>query len=509
MTAPATEGERYDVAKTYKNFIAGEWVEAEGGATYENRNPADRDDLIGRFAASGPRDVERAVASAVEGFRHWSRVPAPRRGETLKRAGDLLVERKDEIAEGMTREMGKPLVETRGDVQEAIDTAYYAASEGRRLFGRTAPSELVDKAGFVVRRPAGVFAIVTPWNFPIAVPSWKIFPALASGNAFIWKPAQDTPWSAVQFIEVLVEAGVPGDVVHLVTGFGSEAGAPLVAHEDVTGVSFTGSTEVGCRIAAVCGERGRRVSLEMGGKNAQLVMDDADLELALEGVLWGAFGTTGQRCTATSRLILHRKIHEELVEKLVERAEKLTLGDGRKEGTEVGPLINEDALRKVETYVRIGREEGATLRTGGERATDGQLARGWFFRPTIFTDVTPTMRIAREEIFGPVLAVFQVDDFDQGIEVMNGVRYGLSSSIYTRDVNRAFRAIDRIEAGITYVNGPTIGAEAHFPFGGVKDTGNGHREGGWPVYDFFTDLKTVYVDYSGRLQKAQIDTWTE
>jgi aldehyde dehydrogenase (NAD+) len=496
------------MAKTYKNFVAGEWVAAEGGATYENHNPADHDDLIGHFAAAGPRDVDRAVASALEGFRLWSRVPAPKRGEILKQAGDLLVESKEELAEGMTREMGKPLVETRGDVQEAIDTAYYAASEGRRFFGRTAPSELSDKVGLVFRRPAGVFGIVTPWNFPIAVPSWKILPALLCGNAIVWKPAQDTPWSAVKFVEILLEAGIPPAVVQLVTGFGSEVGAPLVAHRDITGVSFTGSTEVGCRIAAVCGENGKRVSLEMGGKNAQLVMEDADLELAIEGVLWGAFGTTGQRCTATSRLVLHDAIHDTFVDDLVRRAESLQLGDGRKEKTDVGPLINEDALQKVESYVRIGQEQGATLRTGGERAADGDLAKGWFFKPTIFTDVDPSMRIAQEEIFGPVLSVIRVRDFDEGIEVVNGVRYGLSSSIYTRDVSRAFRGIDRIEAGITYVNGPTIGAEAHFPFGGVKDTGNGHREGGWPVYDFFTDLKTVYVDYSGRLQKAQIDTWS-
>ena len=494
------------MAETFRNFIAGEWVDAEGGATFENRNPADAGDLIGEFAASGPSDVNRAVAAAREGFREWSRMPAPRRGEVLKRAGDLLVERKEELADGMTREMGKPLMETRGDVQEAIDTAYYAASEGRRLFGRTAPSELPDKMGFAIRRPAGIFGIITPWNFPIAVPSWKIFPALVCGNAVVWKPAQDTPWSAVKFVEILLEAGLPDRVFQLVTGFGTEAGAPLVAHDDVTGISFTGSTAVGTRIAARCGEDAKPVSLEMGGKNAQLVMDDADLELAMEGVLWGAFGTTGQRCTATSRLLLHQRVHDEFVEELVRQAEAMTLGDGRAEGTDVGPLINEDARHKVEKYVRIGQEEGATLRTGGAIADEGELADGWFYPPTVFTDVTPEMRIAREEIFGPVLSVIRVGGFDEGIEVMNDVRYGLSSSIYTSDVERAFRAIDRIEAGITYVNGPTIGAEAHFPFGGVKDTGNGHREGGWPVYDFFTDIKTVYVDYSGRLQKAQIDT---
>lgn len=490
----------------YRNFIAGEWTRADSGATLENRNPADWDDLIGVFAASGPVDVERAVEAAWGGFREWSRVPAPKRGEVLKRAGDLLTERKEELADGMTREMGKPLVETRGDVQEAIDTAYYAASEGRRLFGRTAPSELPSKLGFTIRRPAGVFGIVTPWNFPIAVPSWKIFPALVCGCAVVWKPAEDTPWSAVRFVEILLEAGLPLNAIQLVTGFGPDAGAPLVQHPEVSGVSFTGSTAVGWQIAARCGERGKPVSLEMGGKNAQLVMADADLELALEGVLWGAYGTAGQRCTATSRLILESPVHDDFVDRLAARAEKLVLGDGRRDGTDVGPLINEDALEKVEKYVRIGQEEGATLHLGGSRPDDERLARGWFYRPTLFTGVRPDMRIATEEIFGPVLSVLRVDSLDEGIEVMNGVRYGLSSSIYTRDVGAAFRAIEAIEAGITYVNGPTIGAEAHFPFGGVKDTGNGHREGGWPVYDFFTETKTVYVDYSGRLQKAQIDT---
>ncbi len=490
----------------YQNYIAGEWVGAHGGAAYENVNPADTDDVIGTFAASGPGDVDRAVAAAWEGFREWSTTPAPVRGEVLRRAGDLLTERKDELADGMTREMGKPLVETRGDVQEAIDTAYYAASEGRRLFGRTAPSELRDKMGFTVRRPAGVFGIVTAWNFPIAVPSWKIFPALACGCAVVWKPAEDSPWSAVKFVETLLDAGLPENAIQLVTGYGPEVGAPLVDHPDVTGVSFTGSTEVGKKIAAACGAKAKPISLEMGGKNAQLVMDDADVELALEGVLWGAFGTTGQRCTATSRLILHESIHDAFVDELVERARGLTLGDGREDGIDVGPLINEDARRKVEKYVAIGRDEGAELVTGGSIAEDGDLEKGWFYQPTIFVGVEREMRIAREEIFGPVLSVIRVGDFDEGIEVMNDVRYGLSSSIYTRDVNRAFRAIDRIEAGITYVNGPTIGAEAHFPFGGVKDTGNGHREGGWPVYDFFTETKTVYVDYSGKLQKAQIDT---
>jgi len=494
------------MSETYRNLIGGKWVKSATGTTFTNTNPADTSDVVGTFAASGPADIDEAVVAAKAGFEEWARIPAPVRGDVLRRAGDLLTERKDELADGMTREMGKPLVETRGDVQEAIDTAYYAASEGRRLFSYAAPSELPQKIGVSIRRPAGVFGIITPWNFPIAVPSWKIFPALVCGDAVVWKPAEDTPWSAVKFVEILLEAGLPENVIQLVTGFGPEAGAPLTTHRWVTGISFTGSTAVGCKIAAACGEQAKPVSLEMGGKNAQLVLDDADVELALEGVLWGAFGTTGQRCTATSRLLLQAGIHDEFVDELVQRAEALVLGDGRKRGTDVGPLINEEARDKVAKYVRIGTDEGANLRTGGEIPAGKRLAGGWFYRPTIFTAVEPAMRIAQEEIFGPVLSVLRVENLDHGIGVMNDVRYGLSSSIYTRDVNAAFQAIDRVDAGITYVNGPTIGAEAHYPFGGVKDTGNGHREGGWPVYDFFSDLKTVYVDYSGRLQRAQIDT---
>ena len=493
--------------ETYKSFIAGKWTDAEGGASYENRNPADTDDVIGRFPACGPPDVEKAVASAVRGFEEWSRIPAPKRGEVLKKAGDLLTERKEELADGMTREMGKPLVETRGDVQEAIDTAYYAASEGRRLFSFTAPSELRDKAGWAIRRPAGVFGIVTPWNFPIAVPSWKIFPALVCGNAVVWKPAQDTPWSAVKFVEVLLEAGLPANVVQLVTGFGSEAGAPLVSHPDVTGVSFTGSTEVGCRIAARCGEQGKPVSLEMGGKNAQIVLDDADVDLAMEGVLWGAFGTTGQRCTATSRLILQDGIHDDFLSQLVDRARSLRLGDGRKKDTDVGPLISEAAREKVERYIDLGQADGADLLCGGRRPEGREYEKGHFFEPTIFARVDAGMRIEQEEIFGPVLSVVRVRTPDEAFRINNGVKYGLSSSIYTRDVTIAFRALNELDNGITYVNAPTIGAEAHLPFGGVKQTGNGHREGGWEVYEFYSETKVGYLDFSGRLQRAQIDNY--
>ena len=493
------------MAELYKNFINGKWVEAKSGKTFENRNPADRRDLIGLFPASGPEDVEEAVSAARNAFAEWRLVPAPKRGEILYRVGELLRQRKEEIARAMTREMGKVLKETRGDVQEGIDTAYYTAGEGRRLFGETTPSELPDKFAMSVRVPVGVCGLITPWNFPMAIPTWKIFPALLCGNTVVLKPAEDTPYTAVKLFELLEEAGVPPGVANLVHGVGEEAGAALVRHRDVRLISFTGSTAVGREIAAVCGQSLKRVSLEMGGKNGQIVMEDADLKLALEGALWGAFGTTGQRCTATSRLILHRQIKKELTDMLVERAEKIKIGDGLDESVEMGPLINEAAREKVHGYVQIGKEEGARLLTGGTVYEEGKRRQGYFYRPTLFDRVTPDMRIAQEEIFGPVLSVIEVQSFEQAIEVLNGTPYGLSSSIYTRDVGRAFRALRDIEAGITYINGPTIGAEVHLPFGGVKETGNGHREAGTTVYDIFSEWKSVYIDYSGRLQKAQID----
>jgi len=493
------------MAELYKNYINGKWIEAKSGKTFENRNPADRRDLIGLFPASGPEDVEEAVSAAKKAFAEWRLAPAPKRGEILYRVGELLRQRKEEIARAMTREMGKVLKETRGDVQEGIDTAYYTAGEGRRLFGETTPSELPDKFAMSVRAPVGVCGLITPWNFPMAIPTWKIFPALLCGNTVVLKPAEDTPHTAVKLFELLEEAGVPPGVANLVHGVGEEAGAALVRHRDVRLISFTGSTAVGREIAAVCGQSLKRVSLEMGGKNGQIVMEDADLKLALEGALWGAFGTTGQRCTATSRLILHRQIKKELTDMLVERAEKIKIGDGLDESVEMGPLINEAAREKVHGYVQIGKEEGARLLTGGTVYEEGKRRQGYFYRPTLFDRVTPDMRIAQEEIFGPVLSVIEVQSFEQAIEVLNGTPYGLSSSIYTRDVGRAFRALRDIEAGITYINGPTIGAEVHLPFGGVKETGNGHREAGTTVYDIFSEWKSVYIDYSGRLQKAQID----
>jgi aldehyde dehydrogenase (NAD+) len=493
------------MAEQFKNFIDGKWLAASTGRTFENRNPANRDDLIGLFPASNAADVDLAAAAAKRAFASWRLVPAPKRGEIIFRVGELLKKHKEELARIETREMGKILKETRGDVQEGIDCAFYAAGEGRRLFGETTPAELPNKFAMSVRAPVGVCALITPWNFPLAIPTWKLFPALVCGNAVILKPAEDTPQTAGRFVEILIEAGLPPGVVNLVHGRGEEAGAALVRHRDVQLVSFTGSAAVGREIASVCGEKLKRVSLELGGKNAQIVMDDADLDLAVEGALWGAFGTTGQRCTATSRLIVHQEVAKKITGMLVARAEKIKIGDGLDESVEMGPLINQAAREKVLKYIDIGKREGARLVTGGAIYNAGACAKGYFFQPTIFDRVKPDMRIAQEEIFGPVLSIIEIGSFEEAIEVLNGTAYGLSSSIYTQDVARAFRAMRDIEAGITYINGPTIGAEVHLPFGGVKDTGNGHREAGTTVYDIFTEWKSIYVDYSGKLQRAQID----
>ena len=493
----------------FRNFIGGQWTAPSDGQYFDNRNPADMSDIVGRFPLSSKADVDRAVASAQRGFESWRRTPAPLRGDVLRHVGDLLAARKEEIASLMTREMGKPLAETRGDVQEGIDTAYYAASEGRRLFGHTVPSELRDKWAMSYRRPIGVCGIITPFNFPLAIPTWKMFPALVCGNACVFKPAEDVPHTGAVFVEILLEAGLPPETIQLVHGKGEVAGAAIVEHPAVTVVSFTGSTETGRIVGEICGRMHKRLSLEMGGKNAQIVLDDANIDLAVEGVLWGAFGTTGQRCTATSRLILQSGVHDALLSKLVDRAQSLRLGDGRRNGTDVGPLIHDGAVKKVEQYVEIGQREKATLTLGGNRAAGKGLDNGHFFQPTIFTDVRPGSRLEQEEIFGPVLSVIRVGSLDEAIAVNNDVRYGLSSSIYTGNVGSAFRALQELDNGITYVNAPTIGAEAHLPFGGVKQTGNGHREGGWSVYEFFSETKVGYVDFSGALQRAQIDTYAE
>ena len=493
--------------KKFQNFINGKWVDAVSGKTFENRNPANWDELVGTFPKSGVEDVNGAVRAARRAFEQWRLVPAPKRGDIMRRVGDIMVAKKEELARQMTREMGKVLAETRGDVQEGIDTAYYAASEGRRLFGHTVPSELPNKFNMAMRVPVGVAGIVTPWNFPMAIPTWKIFPALLCGNTIVFKPASDTPATATSLVEILLEAGIPEGVVNIVHGGGGEVGNAIVGHPEVDLVSFTGSTEVGKKISSMAAATLKRVSLELGGKNAQIVMDDADLELALDGVLWGAFGTTGQRCTATSRLILQEGIHDRFLDTLVKRVEALRLGDGLLATTDVGPCVNQGQQETVGSYVAIGLQQGARMLTGGTIPKGDGLGKGWFYAPTVFADVRPDHRIAKEEIFGPVLSVLKVRTLEEAVTVLNDTIYGLSSSLYTASVNDAFRAIRDIRAGITYINAPTIGAEAHMPFGGVKQTGNGHREGGWTVYDFFSEWKTVYIDYSGGLQRAQIDNY--
>ena len=492
---------------TYHNYINGQWVPSESGETFENRNPADTREVIGRFALSGKEDVERAVDAAHNARDAWRRLPAPRRAEILFRLGQILIDRKEQFAREMTREMGKVLKETGGDVQEAIDCTFFAAGEGRRLHGFTTPAEMRDKFAMCVRQPVGLCGLITPWNFPMAITSWKLLPALVCGNTVVLKHDEDTPLSALNLVRACEEAGVPAGVVNLVTGYGEEVGAPLVEHSQVRLVSFTGSTETGRTVAGACAARNAICALEMGGKNVQIVMEDADIDLAVEGAVWGAFGTSGQRCTATSRLVVHKKIYLEFTNKLIERAQALRIGSGLDPNTEMGAVINDAAVKKVMSYIEIGRrEDGATLACGGNCLTDGDYAHGYFIEPTVFTDADPQMRIAQEEIFGPVTAIIPIDSLDQAIEIANNVPYGLSASIYTQNVNRAFHAMSEMYTGIVYINSPTIGAEVHLPFGGTKATGNGHREAGTQVLDIFTEWKSIYIDYSSRLQRAQIDS---
>ncbi|MCS6859680.1 MAG: aldehyde dehydrogenase family protein [Abditibacteriales bacterium] len=486
-----------------KNFINGRWVESPSGATFESRNPA-TGEVLGVCTRSNAEDVEAAVAAAVNAFDRWRKTPAPRRAEILFRAAEIMLRRKEDLAQLVTNEMGKVIAEGRGDVQEAIDMTYYMAGEGRRQFGLVAPVELPNKFGMCLRDPIGVVGAITPWNFPIAIPCWKLMPALVLGNTVVFKPAEDTPLCAAALIAILEEAGLPPGVVNMVLGYGEEVGAPLVEHPQVPCISFTGSNEVGRQIAIKCAHLGKRLHLEMGGKNAIIVMDDADLDLAMDGIVWSAFGTSGQRCTAASRIITHNAVKNELSERLVDRAAQLRLGYGLLPNVDMGPVVNEQALEKIHGYVMIGVQEGAKKLVGGERATDGDLARGYFFKPTVF-EATPDMRISQEEIFGPVTNIIPVRSLEEAIAVNNHTRYGLSTAIYTRDVNRAFTAIRDVSTGILYINAGTIGAEVHFPFGGTRGTGNGHREAGVQALDTFSEWKSVYVDYSGRLQRAQID----
>jgi aldehyde dehydrogenase (NAD+) len=493
----------------YSNFIGGRWKPPASGEYIENRNPADTRDLVGRFPDSQAADIEAAVAAAADALTKWRKTPAPRRAEILFRAGELLIRKKEEFAIAMTREMGKVLKETRGDVQEAIDMTYFIAGEGRRLHGFTTKAELPEKFAICTREPIGVCGLITPWNFPMAIPSWKIMPALICGNTAVIKPAEDTPLSTYNLAAACEEAGLPPGVLNVVSGRGEEAGAALVDESRVRLISFTGSTEVGRKVGQVAAATDKICSLEMGGKNVIIIMDDADLNLAVEGVLWGAFGTSGQRCTAASRVVVHKKVVRKFASLLVDRAKRLRLGNGLDEKTDVGPVINQEAIDKILGYIEIGRrKDGARLLCGGRRAEKGDLKHGYFIEPAVFADVDPAMRVAQEEIFGPVVAIIESRDLDDAIDIANGVRYGLSASIYSRDVNRVFRAMEDTFTGIFYVNASTIGAEVHLPFGGTKATGNGHREGGTQVLDIFSEWKSIYVDYSGKLQKAQIDTDT-
>lgn len=493
-------------AKVYKNYINGEWVESATGETFENRNPADTNDLIGLFQKSDKRDVDAAVAAAKKAYKKWRLVPAPKRGELIMNLAQWLKDHKEEISREATREMGKILIETRGDVQEGIDMGFFIAGEGRRMYGETTPSELPNKFAMSLRQPIGVCGLITPWNFPMAIPTWKMFPALLCGNTVVIKPATFTPLTVCNLVKGCEEVGIPKGVVNMVTGTGPMVGEPITNHPDVDLVSFTGSSAVGKHINSACAPDFKRVCLEMGGKNAMIVMDDAKLELAVDGALWGAFGTTGQRCTATSRCLVHRKVYDKFISALTERAEKLKVGNGINESVEMGPAIDGDQLEKDLEYVGIGKEEGARLVTGGNRLTGGDYDKGFFMEPTIFADVKPTMRIAKEEIFGPVLSIMPFDTIEEAVDIVNQSEYGLSGSVYTQDVNVAFTAMRDVYTGLFYVNAPTIGAENHLPFGGTKATGNGHREAGHQVLDMFSEWKAVYIDFSGNLQRAQIDT---
>jgi aldehyde dehydrogenase (NAD+) len=491
----------------HQNLIGGRWVKAGSGETFKSVNPANVDEVIGYFASSNSADVTKAIDAAANALPAWKKTPAPHRADMILRAAGLLETRKEELANLMTREMGKVLDEARGDVQEAIDMAKFMAGEGRRLIGQTVPSELTSKFAMSMRQPIGVVGLITPWNFPIAIPSWKLFPALVCGNTVVFKPATDTPLCALKLVEILVEAGLPPGVLNFVTGRGAEVGMAIVEDPRVRAISITGSSEVGRRVAGRCGELMKRISCELGGKNAICVMDDADLELAVDGALWGAFGTTGQRCTAASRVIIHKSVYNKFADAFVERTKQLKIGDGLDEAVQVGPVVNKSQLQSVSSYVQIGKEEGAKLLCGGKILSEGDYEKGCFHEATVFGEVSPTMRIAQEEIFGPVTALIKAESFDDMIKIANGTDYGLSLSMYTQQVNLAFRAIEELESGIVYVNAPTIGAEIQLPFGGVKQTGNGHREAGTTAVDQFTEWKSVYVDYSGRLQKAQIDSY--
>ncbi|SEQ84987.1 aldehyde dehydrogenase (NAD+) [Virgibacillus subterraneus] len=489
-------------AEKLKNFINGNWIDVNESTAVIN--PANGKTVVD-VPLSGSEDVNTAVKAAKKAQKEWALVPAPQRAEVLFRVGSIMKERKERLSQLLTMENGKVIEEARGEVQEGIDMAFYMAGEGRRMFGQTTPAELKDKFAMSQRCPVGVVGIITPWNFPIAIATWKSFPAIVSGNAVVWKPATETPIMAFELAKIFEEAGLPKGVVNVVFGKGSAVGDAMVNHDDIRVISFTGSNDTGRSIASKCGEQLKKVSLEMGGKNAVIVMDDADLNLAVEGILWSAFGTSGQRCTACSRVIVHEDVKERLEERLLVEMEKLTIGDGLDESIKVGPIINNAGLEKIKKYIQIGKDEGAKMLAGGYVMDEGDHAKGHYFAPTLFTDATAEMRISQEEIFGPVVSLVPVKSFEEAIEVNNGVEFGLSSSIFTGDVNRVFKAQRDLDTGIVYVNAGTTGAEIHLPFGGTKGTGNGHRDSGVQALDVFTEWKAVYVDFSGKLQRAQID----
>jgi acyl-CoA reductase-like NAD-dependent aldehyde dehydrogenase len=490
-----------------KNYIRGAWVNSRSGETFPSINPANTDETVGIVSKSGREDIDDAVKAAREAYEGWRLTPAPRRGEILFRVAELLLRNKESLARLETREMGKVLPEGLGDVQEAIDMAYYMAGEGRRLTGEIVPSELPDKDMKSVRVPVGVFGLITPWNFPIAIPAWKVFPALICGNTVIFKPSSETSVCAAKFVELFEQAGLPRGVLNLVHGPGGEVGEYLVSHPGVDAISFTGSLDVGKRLGQICGSIQRPIVTEMGGKNIIIVMDDADLDLAIEGAIWGGFGTSGQRCTAASRIGIHKKIYDAFIERFQTAASRLRLGDGLRKETDVGPVVNESQFKKVLRYIEIGKEEGAKLILGGKARREGETSKGYFIEPTIFSGVLPGMRIAQEEIFGPVVSVIRAEDLSEAIRIANGTQYGLSASIYTRDVNATAIAERDLEFGIVYINAPTIGAEIHLPFGGVKHSGFGRKEAGGRggALETYSQLKVIYRDFSGRLQRAQID----
>ena len=492
------------MAEEYLDILAGgEWMTGHSGEIFEDRNPADRDDLIAVFARGDAIDIDEAAGAAKAAYPGWMETPAPKRADYVYRVGLLLEQRKEELAQLMAREMGKTLRECRADIQEGIDFAVYMAGEGRRMFGVTTRSELPNKFSMTVRHPIGVAGLITPWNFPIAIPTWKLFPALIAGNTIVFKPAEDTPLLALKLVQMFEEVGLPPGVLNFVTGLGEEAGAPLVSHAGDRCISFTGSLEVGRQINETCGRMMKRCSLELGSKNCLIVMPDADLDLAVEAGAWGAFATSGQRCTATSRMAVHGSILDEFSERLVKRVQEYRVGPGTDPSTDLAPVINVKQKARVLEYIGIGQQEGAKLLTGGHALEDGPYSKGNFVAPTVFRDMTPDMRIAQEEIFGPVTGIIEVSGVDEAIEVANSTQYGLSASIYTRDITNTFKAIERLEFGVVYINAPTIGAEVQLPFGGMKSTGNGHREAGPVALDEFTEWKAVSVDFSGKIQKAQ------